>query len=128
MNVAAGGATCGPNAGGSMQALCPRCLSPLEIPSVGFGQLSRCPKCDLTIAFQQDVTVPAAEGDAVPASSASPPDELRNIGRSRIVRRIGRGGFGTVYEAYDPELDRMVALKVPRQELPETATEFQRFT
>ncbi len=34
------------------------------------------------------------------------------IGRYSIVRRIGRGAMGTVYEAYDPELARKVALKV----------------
>ncbi len=111
-----------------MQALCPRCLSPLEVPSEGFGRVSRCPKCDLTIAFQQDVTAPTDPAQAEFAAPMSPGDELKNVGRFRIVKRIGRGGFGTVFAAYDPELDRMVALKVPRQELPETATEFQRFT
>lgn len=36
------------------------------------------------------------------------------LGRFEIVRRIGRGGFGYVYEARDPELGRSVALKVVR--------------
>jgi tetratricopeptide (TPR) repeat protein len=110
-----------------MQALCPRCFGPIEIPSGEGGVPIHCPNCDLTIAFQRDATIEIDE----PLETLNPPaprDDLRNIGRFRIVRWIGRGGFGTVYEAYDPELDRMVALKVPRQELPETATEFQRFT
>ena len=33
------------------------------------------------------------------------------VGRYEIRREIGRGGFGAVYEAFDPELGRTVALK-----------------
>ena len=38
------------------------------------------------------------------------------IGRYRVIRRLGQGGFGRVYLAHDDELDRPVAIKVPNPE------------
>ena len=39
-----------------------------------------------------------------------------SFGRFRIVRELGRGGFGVVFLAIDPDLNRPVALKLPRAE------------
>ena len=36
------------------------------------------------------------------------------LGRYVVIDRVGAGGMGVVYAAYDPELDRKVALKVLR--------------
>jgi eukaryotic-like serine/threonine-protein kinase len=47
---------------------------------------------------------------------ASPPGDLPAIGRYRVIRRLGQGGFGRVYLAHDDDLDRPVAIKVPNLE------------
>ncbi len=41
-----------------------------------------------------------------------PPDRLETIGEFRIIRELGRGGMGIVYEADHPSMGRRVALKV----------------
>src|SRR5271154_1435043 len=46
----------------------------------------------------------------------SPRGDPSEIGRYRVVRRLGQGGFGRVYLAQDDDLDRPVAIKVPNPE------------
>ena len=40
------------------------------------------------------------------------------VGRFEIRREVGRGGFGAVYEAFDTELNRVVAVKTLRLSRP----------
>ena len=49
------------------------------------------------------------------------------LGRFRILSLLGEGEHATVYRAYDPILERDVALKVPRQAVLKTAKVLDRF-
>ncbi len=72
----------------------------------------------------QAVKAPLAEG--ISAEADSPP---QRIGRYRIERLVGQGGFGLVYLAHDDQLARRVAVKVPHARLvvrPEVAEAYLR--
>lgn len=48
--------------------------------------------------------------------------QLRHEKAYEIVERLGVGGMGKIYKAYDPVMDRYVALKVLRLDVPEGAS------
>ncbi len=67
--------------------------------------------------------VPQIDSQATGASDAPPPpprsvstDLPTQVGKYRVVKILGEGGFGRVYLGHDDQLNRAVAIKVPRRQ------------
>ena len=55
------------------------------------------------------------------------PESFGHQGAYRVVGQLGRGGFATVYKAYDERLDRYVAIKVLHAAVVQDERDIQRF-
>lgn len=100
---------------------------PADLAPSSLDQWSRAKACLrlLEQAWPRKPAVPTTESpSAIPTSFA-----LQKLGRFEIRRELGQGGFGMVYLAYDPLLEREVALKVPHRRVyaaPELHARFER--
>jgi formylglycine-generating enzyme required for sulfatase activity len=129
--------------------LCPHCRRSLRVASRLAGRTVRCPAC------KGSLTVPAHAVDAGPRlADAGPPrsevlvagetvkirnphfpflrpprssDEIGWLGGYRLLRVLGQGGMGIVFDAVDQGLQRRVAVKVLRPEAGTHPTGRQRF-
>ena len=83
---------------------CPQCNSQVEVFDLISEATQLCQFCGSSLGntFPQQFSVAADDSR-----------QIRAIGRYEIVERLGGGSFGDVYLAYDPDLRREVAIKVP---------------
>src|SRR5262245_16488370 len=85
-----------------MSILCPHCQNAIELVEGEVPQQISCPSCGSSFR-------PHSSPSTDPVEAGQ-----RTLGRFVLLEALGQGGFGTVYKARDPELDRVVAVKVPR--------------
>ncbi|MCI0637471.1 MAG: hypothetical protein L0Y72_22415 [Gemmataceae bacterium] len=81
---------------------CPHCKNPIELLDLQPNQEVTCAACGSSFRLED-------------ISTTHWTAERKQVGRFEILGEVGHGGFGTVYKARDPQLDRTVAIKVPRR-------------
>jgi WD40 repeat protein/tetratricopeptide (TPR) repeat protein len=85
-----------------LQIRCPHCHHPIEIaPDTPFSDII-CSSCGSHFSLVDDKGTYTAP-------------TVQTIGHFETIEHLGMGAFGSVWKARDTELDRVVALKVPRK-------------
>lgn len=84
-----------------LEVRCPNCRSPLEVAVDTLLTDLTCQSCGSHFSLVDSSPTPKA-------------GTLSRIGRFELIARVGVGSFGSVWKAHDSELDRDVAIKIPR--------------
>jgi WD40 repeat protein/serine/threonine protein kinase len=87
-----------------MQVRCPQCQTPVQLASDGKLSDIACPSCGSSFGLLGTEDTLPHDGDT------------KTIGHFDLVEQVGIGSFGAVWKARDNELDRVVAVKIPRKE------------
>jgi serine/threonine protein kinase len=99
-----------------MHIRCPHCDNAIEVVADSSLLDIECPSCGSHFSLADD------------QSTATYLHKKRTIGRFELLEQVGIGQYGYVWKAKDTELDRIVAVKIPREEVMDdtTAEQFMR--
>jgi serine/threonine protein kinase len=100
----------------SRQVICPHCQNPIQVEEISSVKEILCPACGSSFHLDPAATV-----------AWNPKEGQRKLGKFELIDVVGFGAFGTVFKAHDPELDRIVAIKVPRSGNLATGEDLNRF-
>jgi Protein kinase domain len=84
-----------------MHILCPHCHNLIELVKLTPHEDISCPSCGSSFHLES-------------GSTTGWKTDRKKLGRFELLDLLGNGAFGSVYKARDPELDRTVAIKIPR--------------
>ena len=91
---------------------CPACKSLFDTADVRDAS-ERSLESAKSILEDDDSAALSSSSVSSPAARSKAEPTLQKLGRFDLKQLLGQGGFGRVYRAYDPQLERFVALKVP---------------
>ena len=94
---------------------CPHCHNPIEIVLDTAEADVLCPSCGSTVHLDVDKSLTWDK------------QRLPKIAHFALLEAVGRGAFGTVYKALDEQLQRVVAIKIPRSGVLATDEDENRF-